>query len=100
MTGSLEKHKFAEIRVNGDENAFIVRGPLEQRSVARVGPALPRLHYVMPLRTEPFGEPPPGTAVHQELHSPATRTASRESFAITARAYERQARMSSGSRSG
>ncbi len=86
MTGSLEKHQFAEIRVNGNENALLARGPLEQRPVPRIGSAYARLDHVMPLRAEPVGEPPAGTTVDQEPHFPATRTASRESLAITARA--------------
>ncbi len=100
MRGSPGKHQFAEIRVNGNENALLARGPLEQRAVPRIGSAYAGLDHVVALRAEPVGEPPPGATVDQKLHFPATRTASRESLAITARAYERQARMSSGSRSG
>lgn len=47
-----------------------------------------------------LSEATPGTPVDEEPHDPGIRTASSESWAITAWAYARQARMSSGSRSG
>lgn len=72
MRGSFEKHQFAEVRVNGNENALFARGPLEQHPVPGIGSAFPGLDHVMPLRTEPVGEPPAGTTVDQELHFPAT----------------------------
>jgi hypothetical protein len=52
------------------------------------------------LGSQPVSEATPRAPVDEEPHDPAMRTASRESWAITAWAYAKQARMSSGSRSG
>jgi hypothetical protein len=36
------------------------------------------------LPLEPFGQPPAGTTIYEEIHGLATSTASRTSFATTA----------------
>lgn len=62
--------------------------------------AFPRLAGVVSLLAKPVSRTLPGASIDEELHPPTIRTANSESLAMTARAYARQARMSSASRSG
>ncbi len=68
--------------------------------IARIGAALAGLDNVVPFGTQPVSQAAAGAAINEEFHLLAVCTASRESCAMTACAYARQARMSSGSRSG
>jgi len=61
---------------------------------------LPRFHDIVARLRQPVGQAIARTPVDQEPHLPVTRTASSESWAMTACAYARHARMSSGTRSG
>lgn len=79
MRRSLKKDQFAEVRVDGDEDAFFRGSPLEQHTIPGIGSAFPGFDHVVPFRSKPVGEPSTGTAIDQEFHFVATRTASRES---------------------
>ena len=54
--------------------------------VTWIGTALARFDHVVTIGAEPFCQPMAGTPIHQELHGVVTCTASRESWAMTARA--------------
>jgi hypothetical protein len=74
----------AEVRVNRHENSVLLLRELEKSSVARVGPERRRFHYVVTFRAQPVGETATNAAIDQESHDPVSRTASKESLAITA----------------
>jgi len=90
----------SEVRVEGDDDAVLGRGAGEEIDVPGVRRGLAHVHHVVTERSQPPGQPTAGAAVDEEPHPALTATASRLSWAITARAYARQARMSSGSRAG
>src|ERR671918_828098 len=90
----------SEVRTDCHQDPAAVGRPAKQGEVAGIRAERPRLDDVVALSPKPLGEAPPGASVDQELHGVETRTPSILSWAMTARAYSRQARMSSGSRSG
>lgn len=89
-----------KILIHRDQYSPFIRSPLQNRSVSGIGPSVPRLDYIMTLYSQPVCQATSCTSVNKEVHLPLTCTASRESLAITAWAYARQALTSSGSRSG
>ncbi len=93
-------HEMTEVRVYGYQSPIFGCGEGEQCLVTRVLAQETRFEHVMTSRSECFRQAPASAAVDQKPHAPATFTSSRESLATTARAYSRQARMSSSSRSG
>ncbi len=100
MRSVMDKHQRAEVRVDSHKNTFSLKSHLQQRQVSWVRAEGPALEHVMALRPQPSGKPSTGTAIYEELHRAATWTESKESWAMTAWAYVRQAWVSSGSRSG
>ncbi len=90
----------SEVRVDGDQYPAVISGPAQDGGIARVGAALAGLDNVVPFGTQPVRETAAGTAIDEKLHLLAVSIASRESCAMTACAYARQARMSASSRSG
>lgn len=100
MPSALHVHDVAEVGVEGHQDPPLAEGPSQESGVAWVGAEFACLDDVVSFLAEPLRQAPAGAAVDQKLQPPATRTASKRSLAIAARAYSRQARMSSGSRSG
>jgi len=90
----------SEVAVNGHENSLLVSRLAQERFVARIATERSHLNDIVTLFAQPFGEPPSGAAIDEKPHAVFTRTASMLSLAIAARAYARQARMSSASSSG
>lgn len=83
MRGSRNEQKVAEILVDRDHHPAFGHTPLEEGGIAWVWAVVPYLVHVVPLLAQPLRQASPGAAVQQELHPPATCTASRESWAIT-----------------
>ena len=52
--------------------------------VARICAEAPGLQHIMPIATQPIGQPGAGAAVDQEVHEAATEIADRVSPAMTA----------------
>jgi len=80
----IDEDQQAEILVHRDENAPLGCCPREDRRIARIRPAPGDFLDVMAFAAQPFRKPVAGAGVDQEPHSPATRTASSLSRAITA----------------
>ena len=94
------EYQLAEVLIHRHQHARLLRRPLQNLSIAGITTPLPRFDHIVSLGSQPVSEATPRAPVDEEPHDPAMRTASRESWAITAWAYAKQARMSSGSRSG
>ncbi len=84
MRCSVAVDELAEVLVHRHEDTCLGRRPGEQDPVTGILPALKRFGHVMPLLTQPLGQPPTGAPVDQKPHEAPTRTASSESWAITA----------------
>jgi hypothetical protein len=80
----MQVNKRAELGVHRNQDAILRSGPPEQGCIAWTGSPLARFGDVMPLSSEPFRQPAPGTSVDQKSHAGAIRTASSRSSAITA----------------
>lgn len=74
----------AEVRVNRHENSVLLLRELEKSSVARIDPERGSFNDVMTFSAQPLGETTSGTAINEKSHDPVSRTASKESLAITA----------------
>ncbi len=98
MGNLVHKDDLPEVLIQRHQNTPLRRGPFEQHSITGIGTALARFRNFVPLLAQPVGETPTGTAIDQEPH--CTCTASRESCAMTAWAYARQALKSSRVRPG
>ena len=66
--------------------------------ISGIGTTLASLDDIVSLFLKPAGETTTGTAINEKVYFAATRTASRESWAMIACAQAMQARTSSGSR--
>ena len=84
MGNIFSKNELTEIGINGDENAPLVGGELQQRTVSRIGAPFARFDGVMTLFPQPSRQPHASAAVNQELHPQLTCTASSVSLAMTA----------------
>lgn len=84
VRGTGEINQCREIRIDCHQDAPFLRCQPEQSGIAGIGRKLSRLAHVVTLQPQPLGEPPPGAAVDEELHSCGTFTASIRSLAITA----------------
>lgn len=84
MRQVVEVDQLTEIRVHGDQDAALFRGPRQQRAVARVGTEFASLDDIVSLVPQPGGQPPASAAVGQESQAGVTETRSRVSPAITA----------------
>jgi len=84
MRRSFQEDELTEVFVNGDKYPLFGRSPSQDFSIARVRTAVPGFGHIMSLSTQPFCQTMTRAPVNQELHSPTTPTASRESWVITA----------------
>ena len=84
LLAPLEKDEAAEVLVQGDQDSFFGGGPGQQRTIPWVRPELPSLEHIMSLLSEPVGHAATCAMVDQESHADYARTASMESFAMTA----------------
>lgn len=84
MPSALEEHQISKILIHGDENPLLRGCPDEDRGIAGIGAAFPGLEDFVSRCAQPVGETTAGAPVDEELHEPETRTASRESCAMTA----------------
>ena len=100
MQLSQNEDEVPEVLVHGDQDSLLGDCPGEDRFVPGILTTSSGFFGVVALPTQPVAQATRGAAVEEKPHAPATRTASRLSLANTARAYSRQAWMSSRSRSG
>ena len=84
MLCSLYEQQLAKICVNRNEDTSFRCGPLEQYAVTVIRTTLLGLNDIMPLQPQPVGQLMTGAAINQKFNLPVTRTASRESCAMTA----------------
>ena len=100
MAQAFLKNKTAKISVNRYQDSLLASGNFQQLTIAGIGTDLASFNNVVPSLSKPCRQAPARATIDQESHGLATSTKSSESWAITACAYARQARMSSISRSG
>lgn len=81
---SLEEHQVPKVLVHGNEDSLFGNRPGQNPGVSGIGAALPGFENVMSQSSQPFGEAATGAPIDEEFHEPVTRTASRESCAMTA----------------
>lgn len=84
MAFSLEEEEFAEVLVDGDEDAFFFCRLPQERFISQVLIELARVQNIMTLFAKPLGHPPACASIDEEPQRLATRTASRDSSATTA----------------
>lgn len=84
VTATLHEDELPEILIHGDEYSPFGVGPGQQHSIARIGATIPGLRDVVTLLTEPGRKPCTGTPINEKPHDVPTRTASNESWAMTA----------------
>ena len=90
----------AEVLVQRHQDPLLAGCPLKQLLVAWIAWQIRRVEYVVALLPEPQCEATTRADVDQKPHPSTISIGSRRSLPITARAYARQARMSSSPRSG
>ena len=73
-----------EVRINRDENTTFGDCPFEDSTITRIGTSLRDFCHVVTFCAQPISQAATGTAINEKSHFAATRTASRESWAITA----------------
>jgi hypothetical protein len=63
------EHQCAEVRVDGDKDALLVSGELQESSVAWIGPEGCCFYNVVTLRAQPFREATTGAPINEEFTS-------------------------------
>ena len=100
VSTALDEENVPEVCIDRYKDAAVLLGTVEKGSIAGIGTKLTGFNDIMSRVSEPLSQASACTTIDQELQRPAARTRSIWSFAMAALAYSRQARMSSGSRSG
>ena len=96
----LKKNESTKVLVHRNNYSALVRCPFKKHAVTRVGFSVTGLGNIVALTAQPLRQHVSRAGVYEELHFLDTCTASSTSCAITARAYAKQACISTGVRSG
>src|SRR5438132_13019205 len=96
----VKKNQLPEVSVDCDQYSQLLRGQAEQRAIAGIRPQLARLNHVVALRAKPICDQGSRATIDQKAHYAGSCSESSLSCEMAACAYAKQARRSSGSRSG
>jgi hypothetical protein len=67
VRGAFRKEKLAKVLVDGDDNALFSEAPTENRSITRIGAALPNFRHIMSEFAQAGSEAHASTAIDKKL---------------------------------